>query len=137
MRETRRLYVEKRSREEVLSGAATEMITYVSPKELKKFASLLSSEKIALLLKRDKAYTYVDNYLLAVVFVYFKRAGLRLEEYSEEKFFLCLYLAHDMEEDNEQLKWDLLPWALGENWWEDRHRFLLSKDQLWGRMGHR
>ena len=137
MRETRYLYMEKRRREELLSVAATEMITYVSPRELNKFASLLSSEKIAHLLKKDRVYTYVDNYLLAAVFVYFKRAGLTLREYNQENFFLCLYLAHDMEEDYEQLKWDLLLWALGEDWWEIRHTFLLAKDQLWSRMGHR
>ena len=76
----------------------------------------------------------MDNYLLAMVFVYFKRSGLSLADYSVENFWLCLYLAHDQEEDEEELKWELLPWALGPNWMASFLPFLLEKDQLWMRM---
>ena len=126
VRETRQLYAETRN--------SQHGIISVSMRELDKFVSLLSSDRIALLMERDKCYNQVDNYLLATVFVYFKRAGLRLEEFNQENFFRCLYLAHDMEEDEEELKWELLPWALGD---DDSSSFFLSRDQLWRRMGYR
>ena len=56
---------------------------------------------------------------------------------SQENFWKCLYLAHDMEEDEEELKWELLPWALGSDWRNKHYSFLRSKDNLWARMGYR
>ena len=82
MRETRKLYVETRDRVEM---AASQRIMSVSGWELEKFLSVLSSENISLLLNADKCCNYVDNYLLATVFVYFKRAALRLDEYTEAR----------------------------------------------------
>jgi hypothetical protein len=32
-----------------------------------------------------------------MVLVYFKRAELKLEEYTEHNFWICLHLAYDME----------------------------------------
>ena len=130
MRETRQL---------LKKGEMTgnQRIMSVTAKELDSFVSVLSSEKIALLLEKDKCYNYVDNYLLATVLVFFKRAGLSLEEFTPANFWKCLYLAHDMEEDEVRLKWELLPWALGRNWRNTMTNFLLSKDALWARMKYR
>ena len=105
--------------------------------ELDTFFSLLNRSPIKQLLEKDKCYSHVDNYLIAMVFVYFKRSGLSLSEYTVEKFWLCLYLAHDQEEDEKELKWELLPWALGEEWMANYHRFSVEKDELWKRMGCR
>jgi speedy protein len=105
--------------------------------ELDKFFSLLNTDRIKQLLERDKCYTHVDNYLLAMVFVYFKRSGLSVIEYSVDNFWLCLYLAHDQEEDEEELKWELLPWALGQYWGTTYLQFLMKKDQLWRKMACR
>ena len=114
-----------------------EKIMVVNKNEIKKFVSILKNGNIGLLLDNDKCSSYIDNYLLATVFVYFKRADLELSEYTEENFWICLYLAHDQEEDEEELKWELLPWALGEDWNKTVSRFLAAKDQLWGRMEFR
>ena len=130
MRETRQLL----KRWEMTGN---QRIMSVTARELDSFVSVLSSERIALLLEKDKCYNYVDNYLLATVFVYFKRAALSLEEFIPLNFWRCLYLAHDMEEDEERLKWELLPWALGQNWKNSMTHFLQSKDKLWARMKYR
>ena len=102
--------------------------------ELDKFFSLIKEDTLKQLLDIDKCNNYVDNYLLAMVFVYFKRLELSLAEYSVDNFWLCLYLAHDQEEDEEELKWELLPWALGPTWEISVPQFLKDKDQLWRRM---
>lgn len=132
MRETRQLLTRG---EMEMSG--NQRIMSVTTRELDSFLSVLSQEGIALLMEKDKCFNYVDNYLLATVLVYFKRANLSLEEFSPMNFWRCLYLAHDMEEDDERLKWELLPWALGQNWKNSMTHFLQSKDKLWARMKYR
>ena len=129
----------RETRQLVERGEMTETkgIMSVTARELDSFVALLSQERIALLLEKDRCYNYVDNYLLATVLVFFKRAGLSLEEFTPANFWKCLYLAHDMEEDEERLKWELLPWALGRNWRNTMTNFLLSKDALWARMKYR
>jgi len=109
----------------------------IHKKEVDAFITLLREESIQLLIAKDKCCFYVDNYLLAMVLVFFKRASLQLSEYTEENFWQCLYLAHDMEEDEEELKWELLPWALGEEWRSLTSGFLIAKDKLWRRMDYR
>jgi len=106
--------------------------------EMNAFVTLLKKAKnIQLLLDQDKCCNYVDNYLLAMVLVFFKRASLEIVEYTEENFWKCLYLAHDMEEDQDELKWELLAWALGEEWRTLVGGFLNAKDKVWRRMDYR
>jgi hypothetical protein len=31
-------------------------------------------------------------------------------------FFVSLYLAHEMQEESDIAKWEILPWALGPDW---------------------
>ena len=76
-------------------------------------------------------------FLLVTAFIYFKRAGLREEEYTERSFWLAIYLANDQEEDEDRTKWELLPWALGESWMTSCSSFMVDKDALWRRMGYR
>ena len=54
-----------------------EKIMVVNKNEIKKFVSILKNGNIGLLLDNDKCSSYIDNYLLATVFVYFKRARRR------------------------------------------------------------
>ena len=122
--------------EEVKPAYQASYMTIVK-EELDTFFSLLNTSPIKQLLEKDKCYSHVDNYLLAMVFVYFKRSGLSLSEYTVDKFWLALYLAHDQEEDEDELKWELLPWALGEEWMTSYHKFSVEKDELWKRMGCR
>lgn len=42
-----------------------------------------------------------------------------------------------MEEDEEEEKYDILPWALGEKWRETYLHFLRKKDSFWKQMKFR
>jgi len=105
--------------------------------EVDTFLSILTQGNVQLLMEKDRCCNYADNFLLATVLVYFKRANLMLSEYTEENFWRCLYLAHDQEEDEEELKWELLAWAMGDVWKRDIKAFLVSKDAIWKRMEFR
>ena len=116
-------------------GPGRQMV--VHSEELRMFLDLLDSPEIKQLLDRDRCYLAADNYLLAAVFIYFKRAGLAAQEFSVRNFWLALYLAHDQEEDEEPHKWELLPWALGTDWQSSCTSWIAEKNVLWRRMSYR
>ena len=109
----------------------------VRGQELRRFLSLLDSPHIARMLARDRCHTMADRFLLATVFIYFKRAELGEEEYTDRNFWLALYLAHDQEEDDDKTKWELLPWAVGSQWQPIYWTMMREKEELWQRMGLR
>ena len=72
-----------------------------------------------------------------MVFTYFKRAKFNLQEYTKDHFYLALYLASDIEEDVDEYKFEIFPWALGSSWRSKFSGFLRRRDALLRRIGYR
>ncbi|KAM9301748.1 speedy protein 1-B-like [Gastrophryne carolinensis] len=106
----------------------------LQPYERQAFYKLLECDLIQQFLSMDVCLRISDKYLIAMVLAYFKKAGLQIAEYTTTNFFVALYLANDMEEDEEDYKYEMFPWALGDTWRETYPQFLQLRDKLWARM---
>ncbi|XP_046402408.1 speedy protein 1-B-like isoform X2 [Ischnura elegans] len=110
----------------------------ITAKDMEFFFNLLEDEVIVEFLEYDEFCCLADKYLIAMVMTYFKRAGLPHEKYNTYNFFVALHLAHDMEEDNEELKYGFVRWFFGNDDWEGQHNEMLRKrDELWMAMNYR
>lgn len=72
-----------------------------------------------------------------MVFTYFKRAKFTCDEFTVFNFYLALYLASDIEEDIDEYKYEIFPWALGPKWRSKFSSFLKKRDALLRRIGYR
>ncbi|XP_029801612.1 speedy protein E4-like [Suricata suricatta] len=79
------------------------------------FTRLLEDPVIKKFLAWDKHLRLSDKYLLSMVIAYFSRAGLFSWQYQQIHFFIALYLASDMEEDNQAPKQAIFSFLYGRN----------------------
>ncbi|OXB51421.1 hypothetical protein ASZ78_011283, partial [Callipepla squamata] len=86
---------------------------------------------------RNVTFCFLQQYLLAMTFVYIKRANFPNNEHMRLRIFAALYLAHMVEEEEEGPRYEILPWALGIYWREIYPSFFKYKDELWRQMGFR
>uniref|UniRef100_A0A3Q0KT16 Speedy protein A n=1 Tax=Schistosoma mansoni TaxID=6183 RepID=A0A3Q0KT16_SCHMA len=109
----------------------------VKETEMIAFFHLLEDTTIKKFLAFDMCFKCADNFSIAYVFAYFKRCNLSIQEYNRMNFFCCLYLVHDIEEDDSDHKYEIFPWALGSFWQQKLSSFSRQKEALWARMGYR
>nr|XP_058894642.1 speedy protein E4-like [Kogia breviceps] len=87
----------------------------VLPEHHEVFNRLLEDPVVKKFLAWDKKLEVSDKYLLSMVIAYFSRAGLFSWQYQRIHFFIALYVASDMEEDNQAPKQAIFSFLYGKN----------------------
>ncbi|XP_012275776.1 speedy protein A-like [Orussus abietinus] len=110
----------------------------IRKEDVKNFFRIID-EEMDVFLQEDTCFKLADNYLIAMAFIYFLRAALLPEEYTGQNFLIALYLAHDMEEDEENYRLELRQWAsrISDCWDSESIYFIKMRDRLFHRMKYR
>ncbi|OBS64600.1 hypothetical protein A6R68_06869 [Neotoma lepida] len=104
-------------------------VSTVRPEHHKVFTKLLGCDL-------SLPVSSLHQYLLSMVIAYFSRAGLFSWQFRPIHFFLALYLANDMEEDNQAPKQDIFYFLYGKSY-AQRPMFHKLRFQLIRSMGWR
>ncbi|KAL1763705.1 hypothetical protein HispidOSU_010126, partial [Sigmodon hispidus] len=92
------------------------------PEDLEAFYRLLEDPVVQNFLAADIFFRVTDKYLLSMVVEYFGRLGLPGHLYNRIHFFLALYIACDMEEDDPISKKSIFQFVLGRDTWQDLYK---------------
>ncbi|RWS11487.1 hypothetical protein B4U79_09361 [Dinothrombium tinctorium] len=104
----------------------------ITVKDVNAFKRLLDETTVKEFFEWDRCSMLADKYLIAMALAYFKRACFTPRQYTPFNFFVALYLGHDMEEDDLDLKNDLIRFAISEKITEAKVKlFLRKRDKLW------
>ncbi|XP_065068228.1 speedy protein A-like [Rhopilema esculentum] len=124
---------------ENLNMDETEHFPKASKKEryLLCYFKLFDDEIIQDFMWNDGCAKLLDKYLIAMVYVYLRRAKLSTKQYNCINFFAALLLAHDMEEDDEEIKQEIFPWVFASKWKIGQLSLVKRKDSLLKRMNFR
>ncbi|XP_028609821.1 speedy protein E4-like [Grammomys surdaster] len=108
------------------------------PEDLEAFYRLLEDPVVQNFLAADIFFRVTDKYLLSMVVEYFGRVGLPGHLYNRIHFFLALYIACDMEEDDPISKGSIFQFLLGRDTWQDLYKdFLKLKKDFFQAMDYR
>ncbi|XP_049988495.1 speedy protein E4-like [Alexandromys fortis] len=92
------------------------------PEDLEAFYRLLEDPVVQNFLAADIFFRMTDKYLLSMVVEYFGRLGLPGHLYNRIHFFLALYIAFDMEEDDPIFKRSIFQFLLGTDTWQNLYK---------------
>lgn len=109
----------------------------VTPKENLAALKMLSEPVVRQFLEMDTCFMLADNYLLAMAFIYLKRASLPPQHFTSFNLFVALHLAHDMDEDDLSLKGELVRFAMGDESPSTVKLFMAKRDKLWHGLNYR
>ncbi|XP_024589460.1 speedy protein E4-like [Neophocaena asiaeorientalis asiaeorientalis] len=90
-------------------------VSSVLPEHHEVFNRMLEDPVVKKFLAWDKRLEVSDKYLLSMVIAYFSRAGLFPWQFQRIHFFIALYVASDMEEDNQAPKQAIFSFLYGKN----------------------
>ncbi|XP_007493737.1 speedy protein E4A-like [Monodelphis domestica] len=87
------------------------------PEDLAAFFRLLEDPVIRKFLDSDSHFKVADKYLLSIVVEYFGRVRLPAYSYNRIHFFVALFIANQIEEDDMKSKFNMMPALFGKRLW--------------------